>query len=78
MAAGAARGRRKLARRAQLRDSLEAFIKDKHLPIQLATMTVGRANPLEAIKMQREVCGHQGACTFIQGSAVPVYNVGQR
>jgi regulator of protease activity HflC (stomatin/prohibitin superfamily) len=117
----------------EIRDSLLAFIKDKHLPIQLVTMTVGRANPpdaiknqrietasqeqrvnterqkklaedqrmaaetsranadnayreamhlspeqfiqLEAIKMQREVCGHQGACTFIQGSAVPVYDM---
>ena len=120
----------------EIRDSLEAFIKDKHLPIRLVTMTVGRANPpdaiknqrietatqeqrvntekqrklaedqrmaaetsranadnaysesmhlspeqfiqLEAIKMQREVCGHQGACTFIQGSAVPTYNLAPR
>lgn len=120
----------------EIRDSLEAFIKDKRLPIRLVTMTIGRANPpdaiknqrietatqeqrvntekqrklaedqrmaaetsranadnayresmhlspeqfiqLEAIKMQREVCGHQGACTFIQGSAVPTYSVGQR
>jgi hypothetical protein len=118
---------------AEIRDNLEAFIKAKQLPIRLVTMTVGRANPpdaiknqrietatqeqrinterqkklaedqrmaaetsranadnayreamhlspeqfiqLETIKMQREVCGHQGACTFIQGSAVPVYNV---
>jgi regulator of protease activity HflC (stomatin/prohibitin superfamily) len=120
----------------EIRDSLEAFIKDKHLPIRLVTMTVGRANPpdaiknqrietatqeqrvntekqrklaedqrmaaetsranadnayresmhlspeqfiqLEAIKMQREVCGHQGACTFIQGGAVPTYNLSPR
>lgn len=118
----------------EIRDNLEAFIKAKQLPIRLVTMTVGRANPpdaiknqrietatqeqrinterqkklaedqrmaaensranadnayreamhlspeqfiqLEAIKMQREVCGHAGACTFIQGSAVPVYNLG--
>ena len=31
---------------------------------------------LEAIKMQREVCGRQGACTFLLGSgATPVFNV---
>jgi hypothetical protein len=118
---------------AEIRDNLEAFIKTKQLPIRLVTVTVGRANPpdaiknqrietatqeqrinterqmklaedqrmaaessranadnayreamhlspeqfiqLETIKMQREVCGHQGACTFIQGSAMPVYNV---
>jgi regulator of protease activity HflC (stomatin/prohibitin superfamily) len=37
----------------EIRDSLEAFIKDKHLPIRLVTMTVGRANPPDAIKNQR-------------------------
>ncbi len=32
---------------------------------------------LEVIKMQREVCGEKGACTFIQNGATPVYNLGR-
>jgi uncharacterized protein YaiL (DUF2058 family) len=112
-----------------------SFIKDKKLPIQLVTMTVGKANPpdaiktqrietatqeqriqtekqkklaedqrlqaeqsranadnayresmhlspeqfieLERIKMQQEACAH-GGCTFIQGHATPVLNVGKQ
>jgi len=38
---------------AEIRDALKAFIKEKGLPIQLVTMTVGRANPPDAIKNQR-------------------------
>ena len=38
---------------AEIRDSLIAFIKDKGLPVRLITMTVGRANPPDAIKSQR-------------------------
>jgi len=37
----------------EIRDSLLAFIQDKGLPIRLVTMTVGRANPPDAIKSQR-------------------------
>jgi regulator of protease activity HflC (stomatin/prohibitin superfamily) len=37
----------------EIRDSLQAFIQNKKLPIQLVTMTVGRANPPDAIKSQR-------------------------
>ena len=37
----------------EIHDSLVAFIKDKGLPVQLITMTVGRANPPDAIKHQR-------------------------
>jgi regulator of protease activity HflC (stomatin/prohibitin superfamily) len=37
----------------EIRDSLVAFIKDKGLPVKLITMTVGRANPPDAIKHQR-------------------------
>jgi regulator of protease activity HflC (stomatin/prohibitin superfamily) len=37
----------------EIRDSLQAFIQSKKLPIQLVTMTVGRANPPDAIKNQR-------------------------
>lgn len=37
----------------QIRSDLEEFIKDKQLPIRLVTMTVGRANPPDAIKNQR-------------------------
>jgi regulator of protease activity HflC (stomatin/prohibitin superfamily) len=37
----------------EIRDSLQAFIQTKKLPIQLVTMTVGRANPPDAIKNQR-------------------------
>src|SRR5262249_32011743 len=38
---------------AEIRDALIAFIKEKELPIKLITMTVGRANPPDAIKNQR-------------------------
>ena len=38
---------------AEIRDALTAFIKDKVLPVRLVTMTVGRANPPDAIKNQR-------------------------
>ena len=38
---------------AEIRDSLIEFIKDKGLPVKLNTMTVGRANPPDAIKHQR-------------------------
>ena len=38
---------------AEIRDALLAFIKEKQLPVHLVTMTVGRANPPDAIKSQR-------------------------
>jgi regulator of protease activity HflC (stomatin/prohibitin superfamily) len=38
---------------AEIREALVGFIKDKGLPVQLVTMTVGRANPPDAIKNQR-------------------------
>ncbi|HKT74844.1 MAG TPA: SPFH domain-containing protein [Steroidobacteraceae bacterium] len=38
---------------AEIRDDLVAFIKEKELPVKLVTMTVGRANPPDAIKSQR-------------------------
>lgn len=37
----------------EIREALIAFIKDKGLPVKLITMTVGRANPPDAIKNQR-------------------------
>jgi hypothetical protein len=37
----------------EIHDSLLAFIKEKGLPVRLVTMTVGRANPPDAIKNQR-------------------------
>jgi hypothetical protein len=37
----------------EIRDELIAFIREKKLPIQLVTMTVGKANPPDAIKNQR-------------------------
>ena len=37
----------------EIRDSLIAFIKEKQLPIELVTMTVGRANPPDSVKNQR-------------------------
>jgi regulator of protease activity HflC (stomatin/prohibitin superfamily) len=37
----------------EIRTALVDFIKDKKLPIQLVTMTVGKANPPDAIKTQR-------------------------
>jgi regulator of protease activity HflC (stomatin/prohibitin superfamily) len=38
---------------AEIHDSLVEFIKEKGLPVRLVTMTVGRANPPDAIKNQR-------------------------
>ena len=38
---------------AEIRDGLTAFITSKGLPVTLVTMTVGRANPPDAIKNQR-------------------------
>jgi len=38
---------------AEIRDDLVQFMKDKQLPVRLITMTVGRANPPDAIKSQR-------------------------
>jgi regulator of protease activity HflC (stomatin/prohibitin superfamily) len=38
---------------AEIRDGLMAFITSKGLPVSLVTMTVGRANPPDAIKNQR-------------------------
>lgn len=37
----------------EIRDRLAAFLKEKNLPVQLVVMTVGRANPPDAIKSQR-------------------------
>ena len=37
----------------EIRDNLEKFIGEKKLPVKLVTMTVGRANPPDAIKNQR-------------------------
>lgn len=37
----------------EIRDNLAKFIEDKKLPVKLVTMTVGRANPPDAIKNQR-------------------------
>jgi len=37
----------------EIRDNLLAFIRDKQLPVRLVTMTIGRANPPDAIKNQR-------------------------
>jgi regulator of protease activity HflC (stomatin/prohibitin superfamily) len=37
----------------EIRQALIAFIKEKGLPVKLITMTVGRANPPDAIKNQR-------------------------
>jgi regulator of protease activity HflC (stomatin/prohibitin superfamily) len=38
---------------AEIHDTLVDFIKEKGLPVRLVTMTVGRANPPDAIKNQR-------------------------
>jgi regulator of protease activity HflC (stomatin/prohibitin superfamily) len=38
---------------AEIHDNLSAFFKDKGLPVKLITMTVGKANPPDAIKHQR-------------------------
>jgi regulator of protease activity HflC (stomatin/prohibitin superfamily) len=37
----------------EIRDELVNFIRDKNLPVKLITMTVGKANPPDAIKNQR-------------------------
>jgi regulator of protease activity HflC (stomatin/prohibitin superfamily) len=37
----------------EIKDQLNAFIAQKKLPVQLVTMTVGKANPPDAIKNQR-------------------------
>jgi len=37
----------------EIKQSLIAFIKEKQLPVQLVTMTVGRANPPDSVKNQR-------------------------
>jgi regulator of protease activity HflC (stomatin/prohibitin superfamily) len=37
----------------EIHDTLVDFIKEKGLPVRLVTMTVGRANPPDAIKNQR-------------------------
>jgi regulator of protease activity HflC (stomatin/prohibitin superfamily) len=38
---------------AEIHDAFLAFLKEKGLPVRLVTMTVGRANPPDAIKNQR-------------------------
>jgi hypothetical protein len=38
---------------AEIHDELIAFIKQKSLPVELVTMTVGRANPPDSVKNQR-------------------------
>jgi len=38
---------------AEIHDQLVSFIKEKKLPIDLITMTVGKANPPESVKEQR-------------------------
>jgi regulator of protease activity HflC (stomatin/prohibitin superfamily) len=37
----------------EIHDNLTQFIKEKQIPVRLITMTVGRANPPDAIKSQR-------------------------
>jgi regulator of protease activity HflC (stomatin/prohibitin superfamily) len=37
----------------EIRDQLIQFIKEKNLPVELVTMTVGRANPPDSVKNQR-------------------------
>jgi len=37
----------------EIRDQLRIFIKEKGLPVELVTMTVGRANPPDSVKTQR-------------------------
>ena len=58
------------------------------MPVRVLDMSLGRANPpdailhqrvetaaLQAIQMQREVCG-KGTCTFLYGgNAVPLINM---
>src|SRR5260370_20129678 len=38
---------------AEIRDQIVAFIKEKSLPVKLVSMTVGKANPPDAVKNQR-------------------------
>ncbi len=38
---------------AEIRDEVIAFLTEKQLPVRLVTMTVGKANPPDAIKHQR-------------------------
>jgi regulator of protease activity HflC (stomatin/prohibitin superfamily) len=38
---------------AEIRDELIAFMRSKSLPVKLVTMTVGKANPPDAVKNQR-------------------------
>ena len=38
---------------AEIRDALALYLKEKGLPVKLVTMTVGKANPPDAIKNQR-------------------------
>jgi SPFH domain / Band 7 family len=38
---------------AEIREGLSSFIRDKSLPVRLVTVTVGKANPPNAIKNQR-------------------------
>jgi len=37
----------------EIHDQLASFIKQKNLPVELVTMTVGRANPPDSVKHQR-------------------------
>ena len=37
----------------EIRDQLRLFLKEKGLPVELVTMTVGRANPPDSVKTQR-------------------------
>lgn len=37
----------------EIRDQLRLFIREKGLPVELVTMTVGRANPPDSVKNQR-------------------------
>jgi regulator of protease activity HflC (stomatin/prohibitin superfamily) len=37
----------------EIRDQLRPFLKEKGLPVELVTMTVGRANPPDSVKTQR-------------------------
>lgn len=37
----------------EIRDQLVAFMKEKSLPVELVTMTVGKANPPDSVKTQR-------------------------
>lgn len=37
----------------EVKEGVESFIKDKGLPVKLVTMTVGKANPPDAVKNQR-------------------------